>query len=375
MQIIESPFPYSHVENPMIIKFSKDTPDKVVFSIVIQGKTRYFTAYPKYDEQNEYFVVEFDLAKFLSPYFDDKSLMFIGYDFTLNGENNVVGYAVRGGISKRHFMQLKSMETSVFEYRFLNIEKQSFLTTRSQSNPLYIKRSELRYLYFFSNPNYSVTFSAIGLSPVTYPKGNFDLVCFDAASWMGTTLLSQIFVTKDEGAPAVPIGSQVYIVDSVAENPTLLMFRNSLGVFEHIQLTGKGFIDSKFENESLSTLDTDYGDFKKGNTRAVKNQVIDLEAGYKSYDDLMFIQDLLHSDEVYLITGTEEIPCRVTTKNFRVPTVINTPQSIQLTVELTDEERNYTDLTPVVPGPVPPIFTDNMLLTPSGSAIFAYITV
>ena len=82
------------------------------------------------------------------------------------------------------------------------------------------------------------------------------------------------------------------------------------------------------------------------------------------------------SDEIYLITGNEELPCRVSASSFKIPLVINTPQSVSLRISLADQERNYTDITPVQLGPVPPIIGDgDILLTPSGSAIFAYITV
>lgn len=369
MLIHETPFPYAHVGNPMMIKVKKGTPDEVVFKISILGKDHFFSSFPYWNPDIEEWVFGFDLAAFLSPLFHDKNIMFVGYDFTLNAENSVVGYAVRGGISKREFMQLKKMDSEIFSYRLLSAERQFLLTTRTQSNTINIKRGELRYIYFFRDPNNNITFSATGVTSEVFAAAQFDLECFDAVQWMGATQVNQITITKGTHT------TTINIIDSVSDNQILLMFRNSLGVFEYIQLTGKAEQSSSIEKEEIEVYDEGYGDFQKLNKRGVLKEGIEAQSGYRDYDGLIFIKDMLMSDEVYLITGTEELPCRVSAKDFRVPQVINTPQSIQVTIEMADEERNYTDETPVQAGPVPPIISEDILLTPSGSAIFAYITV
>ncbi len=370
MNIIESPFPYAHVENPMIVKLSKTTADPVVFSIVILSKTIYYTSYPKYDEANEYYVVEFDLAKVFAPYFDDKNLMFIGYDFTLNAENSLVGYSVRGGISKRQFMQLKAIDSEIFSYRFLSAQRQFLLTTRTQDDIINIRRGELRYVYFFRDPNNDITFSAPGLTPQVFTADSFNLECFDVVQWMGATTVNQITITKNTHT------TTINIIDSQVDNKILLMFRNSLGVFEHIELTGKGITYPNVQTEEFEQYNEDYGDFSQLNRRGISKEFIEAESGYKNSDELHFIKDLLMSDEIYLITGNEELPCRVSASSFKIPLVINTPQSVSLRISMSNQERNYTDITPVQLGPVPPIIGDgDILLSPSGSAIFAYITV
>lgn len=369
MQVLKSPFLYAHVDNPMLFQFSKTTADPLIFAITVQGKNYYFTSYPVYDSVNEVYIIDFDLAPFLKPYFENLNLMFMGYSFTIDSENTVVGYAVRGGISKRLFKQLADMESDIFSYRLLSAQRQFLLTTRTQDSTINIRRGELRYVYFFRDPNNDITFSATGLTPQVYTADQFDLECFDVVQWMGATQVNQITITKDTHT------TTINIVDNAPENPTLLMFRNSLGVFEHIQLTGKGTINPNISTEGYSKYNENYGDFSQLNTRGISKEYIEVEAGYKSFEELMFIKDLLMSDEVYLITGNEELPCRVSAKNFQIPLVINTPQSVPLRIDLADEEKNYTDLTPVQVGPVPPIVGDEVLMTPSGSIVFAYITV
>lgn len=369
MEVLETPFLYAHVENPMPIKLKKTTADELIFHIEIQGKEHYFSCFPVWNATENAWIITFELASFLKPIFDDKSIMFVGYDFTLNAENSVVGYAVRGGISKREFMQLKKMDSEIFSYRLLSAERQFLLTTRTQSSTINIKRGELRYIYFFRDPNNDITFSATGLTPEVYAANQFALECFDVVQWMRATQVNQITVTKATHT------TTINIIDSTSENQILLMFRNCLGVFEHILLTGKAEQVTTIETEEIDVYDESYGDFQKLNQRGTLNEGFEVESGYRDFEELIFIKDLLMSDEIYLITGTEELPCRVSAKDFKVPKVINTPQSIQLTISLADQERNYTDETPVTVGPVPPIISEDILLTPSGSAIFAYITV
>ena len=369
MQVLKSPFIFAHVENPMLFQFSKETSDAIIFNIAVQGKNNYFTAYPIYDPVNEVYIINFDLAPFLKPYFEDLSLMFMGYSFTIDSENTVVGYAVRGGISKRQFMQLMDMDSEIFSYRLLSAQRQYLLTTRTQENTINIRRGELRYVYFFRDPNNSITFTATGLTPQVYAADQFDLECFDVVQWMGATQVNQITITKATHTTIINI------VDNTPENPILLMFRNSLGVFEHFQLTGKGASHPNITKDEYYKYNEDYGDFSKLNTRGLSNEYIEVETGYKNKEELMFIQDLLFSGEVYLITGTEELPCRVSSKDFKIPLVINTPQSVPIRIDPADEESHYTDLTPIQVGPVPPIVGDEVLMSPSGSIIFAYITV
>ncbi|MDD4673954.1 MAG: hypothetical protein PHI03_13570 [Bacteroidales bacterium] len=370
MEVLETPFLYAHVENPMPIKLKKTTADELIFHIEIQGKKHYFSCFPVWNATENAWIITFELASFLKPIFDDKSIMFVGYDFTLNAENSVVGYAVRGGISKREFMQLKKMDSEIFSYRLLSAERQFLLTTRTQSSTINIKRGELRYIYFFRDPNNDITFSASGLTPQLFAADSFNLVCFDLVQWKGATTVNQITITKATHT------TTINIIDSEVDNKILLMFRNSLGVFEHIELTGKGNTDPNIQTEEYGQYNEDYGDFSQLNRRGISKEFIEAESGYKNFDELNFIKDLLMSDEIYLITGNEELPCRVSTSNFKIPLTINTPQSVSLRISLADQERNYTDITPVQLGPVPPIIGDgDILLTPSGSAIFAYITV
>jgi len=369
MEFTETPFIYAHVENPMLFKISTATPEKVILCVTVLGEPYYLVFYPTYNSSGNNYTIGFDLSSFFKPFFEDKSVMILGYSIALNPENTLYGAAIRGGISKRLFLQLKKIDSEIFSYRLLSSARQFLLTTRTQQNTINLRDSEFRYINFFRDPNYPVTISAPGVANEVFAAGDMQLITFDARQWLGATPASEITITKNT------LVCKIKLTAETSENKLLLMFRNSLGIFEHFILTGKGNETTSFESDNISVYDPSYGDFQKFKERSVATEGIEIESGYKGREELNFIKDLIGSDEVYVITDAERIPCRVTTKDLSIPRVITTPQSISLKIEFADEQINYTDDLPVLVESVPPVIDDDLLLTPDGYAVLTYIRV
>ena len=124
-----------------------------------------------------------------------------------------------------------------------------------------------------------------------------------------------------------------------------LLFRNSIGAFEVIDVTGKKYDMPEFSEENTwSTLNSnDY--FEENRSRLTVRQKIEAESGIKLKDESYFIQDLIASDTIYCIDGDNQFRCHVTVDQIKIARNMVSPNSIPLVIrEVTDEQFHTPDI-------------------------------
>lgn len=123
-----------------------------------------------------------------------------------------------------------------------------------------------------------------------------------------------------------------------------LKFRNSLGVFEIIELTGELSISPEYEEAEEATfkrLDSVTGDFYTERERVERRQSVIVETGVKRPDEVRFLMDMIASEEVYLLDLTP-LPVKVipSVEEFKYRPRPESPEKFSIKLAFADAETN-----------------------------------
>jgi len=305
------------------------------------------SAYPVYTTH----LTEFEISDILKSYFTSTGLandMKIKYDaiFSIGGTvlHSYSGYAVCGGISKQYLMWLVDRDTNPFLSRFLNQLANFLFTTRTASPVMSLFREELAPVYFLYPGNnaisivggdnsYDLPASILGVPSI------IDIPSI-LASWPDGDSLTTIYICVS----SIKL-IKINIQDCFFEEKYTLRFRNSLGVFENLLVTGKATSKPTFaDNDSFNEFSDEYFMFRKSRNRVSVTDKIEVSSGYKGSLNLSFIKDILISDEIYFDDGEFERKCMVTSSDFSQALKSTAPEFVTLLVEFTEDDSNYTAL-------------------------------
>ena len=138
----------------------------------------------------------------------------------------------------------------------------------------------------------------------------------------------------------------VFTPGGVSANRYLLRFRNSFGCYEQLEVTGKAELSTQFDSEEsfeYSYWDQDVMDYAASNQRKQGMVLITAETGFKDRDELMFLRDMLASDDIYLIDSSGlKSKVLVSSEDFKIPAVIEEPVSVPLKIKFADTEQSYS---------------------------------
>jgi len=259
-----------------------------------------------------------------------------------------------GGVSDKALRYLRSINQTIFDYRLMNYERQFLFTTRTNSRNIRLRESELHPFHFILpegtiqirtqngkilNPFYSLspgTFCAI--NPIAIRKYFYDTY--------GQTVFRFGLFLNGNCVSIISIEPSAQSVDRL-----ILRFRNSLGCYEQIEVTGRAEHAPEFDEERLyGVYDSITEDFVENRFRRSYNDVINASAGYKSPDELNFIRELLSSDDTYLLDDEiGKMKVNVSAENFTMQINPYEPQTVDLIIRIADREElitptfNYTD--------------------------------
>ena len=133
---------------------------------------------------------------------------------------------------------------------------------------------------------------------------------------------------------------------AVSANRYLLRFRNSLGCYEQLEVTGKSELTEEMDAEDNSEYmlwDQDIMDYVTATRRKRTTSLITAETGFKDRDELMFLRDMLASDDIYLIDSSGlKSKVLVSSEDFKIPAIIEEPVSVPLKIKFADTEQSYS---------------------------------
>lgn len=258
-------------------------------------------------------------------------------------------FGVPGGISRQNFKRMAALKTDVFKSRFFNAKNNFFLTTRTASWRIVMKETELYPLYFFCDHS---VFQSISARESVSGTG-LDFGVYGSVNILDVAQLRRKFYNESRVLPSVIdiyTDGRDFVCRIVVERADAskeryrLKFRNSLGVFEIIELTGELSITpdySESEEASFKRYESITGSFYADRERVERKQSVTVETGVKRPDEVRFLMDMIGSEEVYLL-DLASFPVKVipSVENFTYRTRPETPEKFTLKLEIADSETN-----------------------------------
>lgn len=256
--------------------------------------------------------------------------------------------AIPGGISKQNFRRLAELGTDTFLSRFLNPKCNFFLTTRTAGWCVVVKETELYPLYFLTHQHNAQIDVVETVTGKTLTFDNLDIGVYA----LDLNALRRKFMTVHRVIPNIfdvymaGVFSCRIVVErsDISKERYRLKFRNSLGVFEIIELTGKLSISPEYEAAEDATFkryDSVTGDFYSMRERIERSQTITVETGVKRPDEVRFLMDMIASEEVYLL-GCTDLPVRVipSVEEFSYHPRPDSPEKFSIKLTVADSETN-----------------------------------
>lgn len=222
------------------------------------------------------------------------------------GDDECEVYAIPGGVSTATWQKTLKRGRDIFDSRFLNHSMNFFLTTRRDGSHLRLKETELYPLYFFGKSDETlrvVERSGHYHFDFTLPGKGIYRMDFDALRrrfFDEFGIIPAVFSVWGGNKPACNV---VIERAEATKHHTRLKFRNRLGVFEIVDLTGPLSFGPEY--------DTDDSTFKQYNSTAdcyesVRERpdgkfVASVDTGIILQDELPYVLGLLESEEVWLL--------------------------------------------------------------------------
>jgi len=351
MTPVSTPAAYSFVRNPIRFEFTTDSGVMRIFNIAFGTETFAISVHP-YKIGPTTWKLSFDISDLLA------NLVCLKYDATLTHQINLpdfvnsytvteavsaysfIAKVISGGLSDDFITFLSQQETNPFDYRFLNPRSNWILTTRTDEDVITMSRNELTALFFLCPTDSPISIITEHSDELIISSSIGTACMINVPEWLDALtsgLVTKLYF-KIDGETII----QIKITDKFNEESYLIKFKNSLGVYEFLEVTGKATESSQSGDESsYDRFNSVTNKLQKTRNRVPKNGVIEVETGYKSTSDLMFIDDLTSSDEITFINGNLAQECLVTSdrKNLLLK---STPESILLKIEFVNKSPYYS---------------------------------
>lgn len=352
VQIVKQPNNYCFAGNPVSFVFSSSTNDEFRVVVNVAGESLELSLYP-YGASAPY-QADLELSDLLQKYFNvptvsDSDIITpidnfsLPYSISIDGITLFSGVAFQGGLSKSFLKMLYDSEyKDIFNYRLNNKNNQFLFTTRSQSKNIKIRHSEISSFVFIHPGTYINFLSSNGRVVSTEPfiKGT---LCS-----MNLKIILDIYEFSYEDVKYIDVFTdneeysfRINIIPSILfEERYLLKFKNSLGAYEYIDITGKAYcVPESNEGYSWKSLSS-YGFFEDKRDRVDSRSVLEVETGFKTKDELDFILDMVHSDDIYIIyPDASEVKVLVSVDNIRYRNRQTVTNSIPLKIKEVVENK------------------------------------
>lgn len=268
---------------------------------------------------------------------------------TTNAEGNKVTLqhkVLLGGISKRAMRHLHQEGSNIFTFKLLNAAGNFFMSTRSETRTLIIRETEIRPLLFIaSKTEFTITVSD-GLSKVITGMNvgrcyALNIKALRKYFWDSENILVNHFEVITNEGKAVTI---IIVPANVEKERYYLEFLNSYGAYECIEVTGKPTLDRDTgEEETYGKYDELVNDYIESRERIHSVDTIHVQTGFKTSQELMFLLDMISSDEIYLLGYEDrEIKVNASADSLAVAKTMNQPQSLPITLRFADSEKHFT---------------------------------
>jgi len=375
--VTKAPNAYSFAGNPVVFEVSTDSSEPVGVEISIGGKIYSTVYYPFLISENSY-EIDMNLSDFLQfenqvaiP--ENEIISVIDgfaqpYQVKIGSEYVFNGVALRGGISNQAYKELEENGYNIFTLRLLLYYYQFLFTTRTNGAEIKIRESEL-YPFIFIHPGVPIVFkteTGDEIITLAHPEGT---IC--------AMNIQSVLTQMPEGTRRIDIYISgitsfhfTILPGKLSEEKYRLRFRNSLGAFEMLEVTGRAMHTPEFAEENLWQTLTELDFYEERRSRVKSKGIIEVETGYRERDEFSFILDLIQSDEIYFIyPDGDSFRCHVKADNAQYRNRMTEPTSINLKVTpVLEEEFVLPKIKAIVP--LPPITKVDIIISDDYNKVF-----
>ena len=352
-EIIRKSGEISFVGNPIAFEVKTTGETEIQVRLDVGGEAVFSASYIPFKDR-----VYFDIAEILRPFAlsvpleagSDLLLPVAGFaaDYSLEVKaretQTITGKAICGGISKQVARELAGKGMDFILSRLKDYSGQFLFTTRTGGRHIAVRETEISPLIFI-HPGKQIQAECEYGDRITLPTGrggeiyalNIDRIrraFFDEYDRIAAFI--RILV---EGQYAFDIS---FTPGDISGTGWALLFRNSLGCYETIEMTGEVTCSLDSEDESYLAFDQEVGDYITGRSKPDSRQKMQINTGFKRKEELKFMQDLLSSEDVWLLTGTARRRVLVTCEEYSYKEPMKEPAFLVLDVEVAEKESNYT---------------------------------
>jgi len=360
--IIKEPGTYSFTGNPVIFEATSDSNEPVSVEITFCDKTYHTTYYPFKNPDNSYKTI-MNISDFLKFYnkidIPENEIISAIADFAMPfkvkiGAYTFNGLALKGGISNYAMYKLSEMGYDIFSYRLSNSSEQFLFTTRSNNKEIILKETEL-FPFIFIHPGIAIVFKTESGEEISTPAETAGTFCA-----MDIKSVLEQFSPDTKRINVCPGGEYAFhfkiLPGKLSEEKFLLRFRNSMGAFEVLEVTGRAMHNPSFSDESVWEEMNELNFYEERRSRIKNRGIIDVETGYKERHEFPFILDLIQSDEIYFqYPDGETFRCHIKADGTQYRNLMTEPTSVKFKVmEVLNEEFVIPRFGIISPAPIPP---------------------
>lgn len=276
------------------------------------------------------------------------SVYFISlYDISTGNEYEHQQFTVyAGGVSKLMLRELMVTPgtSDIFSVKLKNIDANFLLTTRTNDYFVFIPEGEIMPLYYYAKGlKFTIKANDISVLERDHSADEQESIQFidikelrNNVAFNHNILASEFRVVNDNG------WSFTIVIINSAQSKYSLKFRNSFRVFEKINLSDTiSFLPEFNQADKYSSFDNGINDFKLLANRKIRLNRLTGFIPITGTDRNLFILDLLHSEEVYLLSNEREFRCNISAEELTLSTN-NIPYQLPINIELIDSENHYT---------------------------------
>lgn len=346
IEVIKQPAQNCLVGNPVLIRLQSD--DGLSIPYTIQHEERKVELRFNFYKEGNIFIAEADISEVLKSFFDDGlhvygetvaiaeyskfvkkcTITFDKFEFKIN--------AIDGGVSNDAVLELNEINETMFSYRLLNAERSILFTTRTNSPYVSIRESEL-FPFVFLHPGKAISFISSSKNVIAEKALPAGTPCL-----MDLAYVRRLFLEVHEELPAyleiqVDGADSTYITitkSTYSENMRWIVFKNSLGGYESIEISGKPICTPELGESNSYQQHNTAGVFTLRRSRLTTQDIITIETGFKNQQELDFLLDMLTTDRAYLVypdkTIKEVLPVA---ESVKFDERITTPTSIEFKLQ------------------------------------------
>lgn len=363
--VLKEPSPYCFIGNEVAFEVQTDSYGAIVVEIISNGISQKTSYYPF--KRGDIYTSRFNIAGYLYitsetsdypegdlvstlPDFSIPYLVKIGEDYVFDG------IAFKGGIDNQTLVVLGKEGYNIFTYRLGSHFEQFLFTTRTHSKIVKVRESEL-YPFVFIHPGIDLTFRSESGNTITIPPQVEDSICVMDIAAVRINYLYQFGETPNI-IEVWTAGEKTFTIQivpkQVSEESYLIKFKNSLGAYELIEVVGAASHEPQISEPDIYQSLTDFGFYSDRRDRLSIQDIIKVETGYKAKDEILFIRDMVCSDEAYFIyPDGSYFRCNVSVDKLAYREKRVTPESIPLIVTDENDSRYvspYLDWSTLISG-------------------------